>query len=124
MSNIDKFEKLSGQHFHKKCFKLSNQKIIEPVIEDFIEGLIENNTVFANTVIQLYKLLEVKQENGSSYVRINPQMDIAQFKSFDKGKSRITKLYQIITGITSYPDRNHIGLSKTICQSLSNQQVN
>ena len=118
-------EKLRGQFKEKSCKIALNKKIIQPVIEEFIDGHIENNTDFANQTISLYKMCEVKQQaDGSSFVRINfldPQLDIAHW-TFDKGKSRLTLLYQIITGITCYTIPHQ--LKKTISQSLKNQQVN
>ena len=118
-------EKLRGQFKEKSCKIALNKKIIQPVIEEFIDGHIENNTDFANQLISLYKMCEVKQQaDGSSFVRINfldPQLDIAHW-TFDKGKSRLTLLYQIITGITCYTIPHQ--LKKTISQSLKNQQVN
>jgi len=106
-------------------------RIKDPKIQDIPElspgTTLKTNAEYANTLTPLYKVCEVKQDqnNGNTYLRINflePQKDIVPFKSFDKGQTRLTMLYQILFALTNYSVTEP--LVRTILPSLNVDQVN
>ena len=103
----------------------------DPKIQDIPElspgNILQTNAEYANTLIPLYKVCESKEDrSGNTYVRINfleqHTMDIAAFRSFDNGQSRLTMLYQILFALTNYSVTEP--LVRTVLPSLNVDQVN